>query len=57
MQFRTELIGMTRAYDKDVTLQQAERNPYIYERLIVKTYDSSLDPEEYGAVDAIRVPR
>ena len=54
MQFRTELIGMTRAYDKDVTLQQAERNPYIYERLIVKTYDSSLDPEEYGAVDAIR---
>lgn len=52
--FQNELIEMTSEYDKDVTRQQAAKNPYINERLIVKSYDSTLDPDDYGAVDAIR---
>ena len=51
--FSSQLADMTEEYDKDVTRQQAARNPYINERLIVKSYDT-LNPEEYGAVDAIR---
>ena len=51
--FSSELADMTSEYDKEVTRQQAARNPYINERLIVKSYDT-LDPETYGAVDAIR---
>ena len=52
--FQNELIEMTSEYDSDVTPRQAAKNPYINERLIVKSYDSTLDPEDYGAVDAIR---
>ena len=52
--YRDELIEMTSEYDSAVTFQQAEKNPYINKRLIVKTYDGTLDPEKYGAVDAIR---
>lgn len=51
--FSSQLADMTEEYDKEVTRQQAARNPYINERLIVKSYDT-LNPEEYGAVDAIR---
>ena len=52
--FQSELIGMADEYDKDVTPQQAAKNPYINDRLIVKSYNSSLNPEDYGAIDAIR---
>jgi len=51
--FSAELDAMTAEYDKDVTRQQAARNPYINERLIVKSY-VTLDPKVYGAIDAIR---
>ena len=52
--FQSELIEMTSEYDKDVTPQQAARNPYITERLIVKSSDRRLDPDDYGAIDAIQ---
>ena len=52
--FRSELIDMTGAYDRAVTEQEAERNPYINGRLIVLTKDGTLDPETYGAESAIR---
>ncbi len=41
-------------YDKDVSRTQAERNPYIKKRLILSSDDRNLDPEDYGAVDAIQ---
>lgn len=53
-QFDQALVEMSGEYDKDVTRQQAERSPYITNRLIVKSEDDRLDPEDYGAVDAIQ---
>ncbi len=50
--FDEAVVEMTGEYKKPVTRAQAERNPYITQRLIVKSMDSYLDPEEYGAVDA-----
>lgn len=52
--FEKELVLMTAEYDKEVTQRQAESNPYLSERLILKSTDSKLDPDEYGAVDAIQ---
>ena len=52
--FTDALTDMTAEYDKNVTQRQAERDPYISERLIVKSTDENLDPDDYGAVDAIR---
>ena len=52
--FLSEMIGMTGAHDRDVTPEQAARNPYITERLIVKSESRFLDPDDYGAVDAIQ---
>ena len=46
-----ELVG---AHDVSATPQQAARNPYITARLIVKSSDAHLDPDKYGAIDAIR---
>ena len=51
--FTDALTDMTAEYDKNVTQRQAERDPYISERLIVKSTDENLDPDDYGAVDAI----
>ena len=53
-QFKAELIGMTDAYDRSVTQQQAQKDPYVNGRLIVMTRGGVLDPEKYGAVSAIR---
>ena len=52
--FSRELSEMTEEYGRSVTRKQAAANPYINSRLILKSYDGTLDPEEYGAVDAIR---
>ena len=52
--FRSELIAMASEYEKEVTREQAERNPYVSQRLIVKSSDRFIDPEDYGAVDAIQ---
>ena len=52
--FEKELVLMTAEYDKEVTQRQAESNPYLSERLILKSADPNLDPDEYGAVDAIQ---
>lgn len=52
--FDNALIQMIGEHEQSVTQQQAKRNPYISERLIVKSNDPTLDPEDYGAVDAIR---
>ena len=52
--FRDALTDMTAEYDKDVSPGQAERNPYISERLILRSTDRRLDPEDYGAVDGIQ---
>ncbi len=37
-----------------VSKGQAERNPYVNKRLILSSEDPDLDPEDYGAVDAIQ---
>ena len=53
--FDEALTEMVAEYDKDgVTQDAAERNPYISERLILQSTDPYVDPEDYGAVDAIR---
>ncbi len=53
--FNRELSEMVDEYGKDnVTPAAAERNPYIAERLIIKSTDPAIDPEDYGAVDGIR---
>ena len=39
--FTDALTDMTAEYDKNVTQRQAERDPYISERLIVKSTDEN----------------
>ncbi len=53
-QFDKACVEMTGEYEQDVTQKQAERNPYITHRLILKSDDAHLDPDDYGAVDAIQ---
>ncbi len=52
--FSDALVEMTGEYARDVTPGQATRNPYITSRLIVKSDNPALDPDQYGAVDAIQ---
>ncbi len=53
--FNKALVDMVEEYkDPDITEQAAGRNPYIAERLVLKSDDPFVDPEDYGAVDAIR---
>ena len=53
--FNRELSEMVDEYGRDdITRSAAERNPYIAERLIIKSSDPAIDPEDYGAVDGIR---
>ena len=52
--FQAKMIEMTGEYDTDATPEQAARDPYITQRLIVKSESHYLDPEEYGAIDAIQ---
>ena len=53
-EFSVKLAELTQKYDRHVTAPGAEKDPYISERLIVKSFDGSLDPGEYGAIDSIR---
>ena len=56
--FNDALSEMVVEYEKDdITPQAAERNPYLAERLIVRSTDSAIDPEDYGAVDGVRSRR
>ncbi len=52
--FSKACVRMTGEYDQDITREQAQHNPYASHRLIVKSSNSQLDPESYGAVDAAR---
>ena len=53
--FNAALSEMVNQYEKDgVTQEAAARNPYITERLILRSTDPGVDPDDYGAVDAIK---
>ena len=52
--FSEAFIDLVGEHDVSATPQQAAKNPYITERLIVKSRDAHLDPDKYGAVDAIQ---
>ncbi len=53
--FDAALEEIKEEYDtENVSKEQAERNPYVNKRLILSSADSNLDPEDYGAVDAIQ---
>ena len=53
--FNSALSEMVSEYEKDgITQAAASRNPYITERLILRSMDPNVDPQELGAVDAIK---
>ena len=56
--FNNALSEMVVEYERDdITPEAAETNPYLAERLIVRSMDPAFDPEDYGAVDGIRSRR
>ena len=52
--FLDEYMKMAGEHAVSATSRQAANNPYIMARLIVKSTDPHLDPDEYGASSAIR---
>ena len=53
--FNSALSEMVAEYEKEgISEAEAARNPYVAERLILKSMDPNVDPEELGAVDAIK---
>ena len=56
--FTDALSEMVVEHEKDdITPEAAGTNPYLTERLIVRSTDPCIDPEDYGAVDGVRSRR
>lgn len=52
--FSDEFMKMAKEHAVTATVRQAADNPYILARLIVKSRDPHLDPDQFGAVAAIQ---
>ena len=52
--FGRELAKMVDEHDGYVTKEKAAKNPFLSSRLILKSASQTVNPSEYGAVDAIQ---